>query len=198
MTARGSFGTLGRYRQEINNKVHKVAALVLVASYWLTACARTPESFDLVLRSGRVVDPQTGLDAVRDVGIRGDIIARISVEALRGSRTIDAHGMVIAPGFIDLHQHQHDPASYRLKAFDGVTTSLELETGVPDVTRFIDARRGKTVIHFGASASHEAARVAAWDMPLSPSPMGPDAAIPDPPAGPSCCSERSSHHRGLA
>ena len=165
--------------------MHKAAALSLVAACWLAACTRTPESFDLVLKSGRVVDPETGLDAVRDVGIRGDTIARISLEPLAGSRTIDARGLVVAPGFIDLHQHQHDPASYRLKAFDGLTTALELETGVPDVTRFIDARRGKTLIHFGATASHEAARVAAWDMPLLPSPMGPDAAIPDPPAGPS-------------
>jgi N-acyl-D-aspartate/D-glutamate deacylase len=66
-----------------------------------------------------------------------------------------------------------------------VTTSLELETGVPDVNRFIETRRAKTLIHFGATASHEAARLVAWDLPLPPSPMGPDAAIPDPPAGPS-------------
>ena len=106
--------------------MHRAAALSLVTTCWLTACARTPGSFDLVLKSGRVVDPETGLDAVRDVGIRGDTIARISLEPLAGRRTIDARGLVVAPGFIDLHQHQHDPASYRLKAFDGVTTALEL------------------------------------------------------------------------
>jgi N-acyl-D-aspartate/D-glutamate deacylase len=168
----------------MSKTMDKVAFWLLVFSCSLTACARTPESFDLVLRAGRVIDPETGLDAVRDVGIRGDTIARVSVEPLSGSRVIEAKGLVVAPGFIDLHQHQHDPASYRLKAFDGVTTSLELETGVPDVTRFIETRRAKTPIHFGATASHEAARVAAWDLPLPPSPMGPDASIPDPPPGP--------------
>ena len=88
------------------------------------------------------------------------------------------------PGFIDLHQHQQDAESYRLKALDGVTMALELETGVPDLARFIEGRRGKTPIHFGATASHEAARVAAWDLPLVPSTMGPDAGIPDPASGP--------------
>jgi N-acyl-D-aspartate/D-glutamate deacylase len=107
---------------------------------------------------------------------------------------LDAQGMIVAPGFIDLHQHQQDSETYRLKALDGVTTALELETGVPDVAAFIADRRGKTPIHFGASASHEAARVAAWDLPLEPSTFGPAAAIPDPAAGPAT-NEPSSPER---
>jgi N-acyl-D-aspartate/D-glutamate deacylase len=68
--------------------------------------------------------------------------------------------------------------------FDGVTTALELETGVPDIGRFLDVRRGKTLINYGATASHEAARVAAWDLPMPSSTTGPAATIPDPPEGP--------------
>ncbi len=150
----------------------------------LTAWGASAEQFDLVLKGGRVVDPETGLDAVRDVGLRGDRIASISAEPLDGARVIDVRGLVVAPGFIDLHQHQQDAEAYRLKALDGVTTALELESGVPDVARFLETRRGKAIIHFGATAGHEAARVVAWGEALAPSTSGPDAGIDDPPAGP--------------
>ncbi len=143
----------------------------------LLAAAAAPERYDVVLRGGRVMDPETGLDAVRDVGIRGDVIARISAEPLAGARVLDARGLVVAPGFIDLHQHQQDAAAYRLKALDGVTTALELEIGVPDVARFLQERAGRSLIHHGAAASHPAARVAVLGAPL---PAG--AVVP--PAGP--------------
>ena len=128
------------------------------------------------------MDPETGLDAIRDVGIRGDRIVRISTESLAGSRVLDVRGLVVAPGFIDLHQHTHDWDTYRLKALDGVTTALEMETGVPDVGRFIDVRRAKTLIHYGTTASHRAARTVAFGEALMPSREGPYAAA-DPPAG---------------
>ncbi len=153
------------------------AALIFVALCWLAACARAPESFDVVLKSGRVIDPETNLDSVRDIGIRGDTIARISTEPLAGSRTIDARGLVVAPGFIDLHQHGQSQDAYRLMALDGITTALELEVGVPDIGRFIEAHRGRSLIHFGASASHLASRVLAWDAPLPVSTFGPAGGI---------------------
>jgi N-acyl-D-aspartate/D-glutamate deacylase len=155
----------------------RTAAMILAASCWLGACASAPESFDVVLQSGRVIDPETNLDGVRDVGIRGGTIARISTEPLTGTRTIDARGLVVAPGFIDLHQHGQSRDAYRLMALDGITTALELEVGVPDVRRFIDARRGRSPIHFGASASYLAARLLAWDGPLPVSIFGPEAGI---------------------
>src|ERR1700739_1294950 len=84
------------------------------------------QQYDLVLEGGRVVDPETGLDAVRNVGIRGGKIARISAKSLSARRVINARGLVVSPGFIDLHQHAQDLASQRVKALDGVTTALEL------------------------------------------------------------------------
>jgi N-acyl-D-aspartate/D-glutamate deacylase len=146
--------------------------VVMLALCCLGACVPTSDSFDLVVRSGRVIDPETNLDAVRDIGIRGDTIVRISVEPLTAARTIEARGLVVAPGFIDLHQHAQTPNGYRLMALDGVTTALELELGVPDIARFIEVRRGRTPIHFGATASHLAARVHAWELPLPPNPLG--------------------------
>jgi N-acyl-D-aspartate/D-glutamate deacylase len=146
-------------------------------------CSR-PERYDLVIKGGRVIDPETKLDAVRTLGIRGQRIARISEGPLDGARTIDASGLVVAPGFIDLHQHGQDDRAYRLKAMDGVTSALEMETGVPDLPKFVAARHGKALINFGATVSQEAARVVAWGDQLAPSNMGPEASIDDPASGP--------------
>jgi N-acyl-D-aspartate/D-glutamate deacylase len=151
--------------------------LLAFAVCTLASCARAPESFDLVVKSGRVIDPETSLDAVRDVGIRGDTIARVSAEPLNGSRTIDASGLVVAPGFIDLHEHGQNEEAYRLMALDGVTAGLELEVGVPDVRRFIDTRTGRVPIHFGTTASYLAARLLAWDTPIPASIFGPEGGI---------------------
>ncbi len=142
------------------------------------------DGYDIVLQGGRVIDPETGLDSVRNVGISGGRIATISTAPLKGARVIDASGLVVAPGFIDLHQHQQDSSGYALKAMDGVTTALEMETGVPDYRAFLAARDGKTRINYGATASQEAARVLAWDDTLTRSVMGPAAAIDDPASGP--------------
>lgn len=124
-----------------------------------------PATFDLVIRGGRVVDPETGLDAVRDVGVAGGRIAAVSAEPLpatTGTSVIDARGLVVSPGFIDLHTHVNSAATYRLAAQEGVTTALELEIGAPDVAAFLEARRGRAAINFGTSASHPWARVRAF------------------------------------
>ena len=135
---------------------------------WILLCAPAlSQTYDVVIRGGRVLDPETGLDAVRDVGITGQKIVRISESPLTGTRMLDAHGLVVAPGFIDLHQHGQDPASQRLKAFDGVTTALELEIGAPDVAAFLHNKEGKSLINYGSSASHVAARAAAFQAPLT-------------------------------
>lgn len=159
------------------------ALLAALVALWCSACAATERDFDVVLAGGRVIDPETGLDAVRNVGIRGDSIVRIATEQLRGMRTIDVTGLVVAPGFIDLHQHSQDQAAYRTMALDGITTALDLENGVPDIRRFIEARRGRSPIHFGAAASHRAARMLAWNLPLPASLDGAEAGIPAPPPG---------------
>jgi len=104
------------------------------------------------------MDPETGVDAVRNVGIRDGKIVRISSEALSGKRVIHAGGLVVAPGFIDLHQHGQDLESQRVKALDGVTMALELEIGATDVAQFLKAKEGHSLIHYGTSASHAAAR----------------------------------------
>jgi N-acyl-D-aspartate/D-glutamate deacylase len=125
------------------------------------------QQYDLVLEGGRVMDPETGLDAVRNVGIRDGKIVRISSDALTGRRVIHAGGLVVASGFIDLHEHGQEMESQRVKALDGVTTALELEVGAPDVAQFLKAKEGRSLIHYGSSASHVAARALVFGTPLS-------------------------------
>jgi N-acyl-D-aspartate/D-glutamate deacylase len=119
--------------------------------------------YDVVLQGGRVMDPETGFDAVRNVGIRGDRIVDISAKALSGRDVVDVSGLVVAPGFIDLHAHGQTNAANEYQAHDGVTTALELELGVPFVEAWLDTRRGKALLNFGATASHAAARWMAMD-----------------------------------
>jgi N-acyl-D-aspartate/D-glutamate deacylase len=133
--------------------------------------------YDVVIHGGRVLDPETSLDAVRDVGIGGNQIAAISEKPLAGTRVIDASGLVVAPGFIDLHQHDQTAAGYRLKAMDGVTTALEMEIGPPDVRKFLEQRRNGALINYGTSASQPWARAFVFGQP------GVEGAIV-PPSGP--------------
>lgn len=160
--------------------------LVLLLSIFLSAsCFLVGQQYDVVIEGGRVMDPETGLDAVRNLGIREGKIVRISSDALSGRRVIHADGFVVAPGFIDLHQHGQEIASQRVKAFDGVTTALEMEIGVPDVAQFLKLKEGRSLIHYGTTASHVAARALAFGTPLNPSP-DPRTGIPEilPKSGP--------------
>jgi len=135
-----------------------IAILIALVHASIPRTAHSQDRYDVVIRGGRVLDPETSLDAVRDVGIRGHQIVAISERPLEGARVIQASGLVVAPGFIDLHDHDQTASGYRLKAMDGVTTALELEIGAPDVRRFLDRRRNQALINYGTSASQPWAR----------------------------------------
>ena len=128
--------------------------------FFLGAGALLAQTYDIVLHSGRVMDPASGLDAVRDVGIQGNRIAAISKSRLKGRTVTEAAGLVIAPGFIDLHSHGQDDENYRLKAMDGVTTALEMEVGVSPVRAWYAVRQGKALINYGATVGHIPIRMA--------------------------------------
>jgi len=131
-----------------------------LACLLLFAAAVWAQDFDLVIANGRVIDPASGLDAPRSVGVRAGKIAAVSATALRGRETLDARGLVVAPGFIDLHSHGQTPENYRFKARDGVTTALEMEVGVSPVAPWYRAREGKALINFGATSGELPARMA--------------------------------------
>ncbi len=118
------------------------------------------QTYDLVIAHGRVLDPATNLDAVRNVAIQAGKIAAVSAGPLQGRTMIDATGLTVTPGFIDLHSHGQTPENYRFKAMDGVTTALEMEVGVSPVPEWYRAREGKALVNFGATSGHLPARMA--------------------------------------
>lgn len=110
--------------------------------------------YDLVVSNGRVMDPESGLDGVRNVGIRDGRIVAVSEGQMDGRRTIDASGLVVSSGFIDMHSHGQDRENYEVQARDGVTSCLELEVGAADIDAWYGERQGNALVNFGASAGH--------------------------------------------
>lgn len=121
------------------------------------------QTYDIVLQGGQIMDPETGLDAVRNIGISGNRILEISPAPLQGKTVLDISGLVVAPGFIDLHVHGMTHAAHEYQAHDGVTTALELEGGVPFLREWIELKRGNTMVNYGASVPHGILRSLSMD-----------------------------------
>jgi N-acyl-D-glutamate deacylase len=121
-------------------------------------------NFDLVIENGRVMDPETGFDAVANVGIRGGKIAVVTTKKLDGEQTIDAKGHVVAPGFIDYHSHAQSPFGFKIYARDGVTTPMDLELGAFPVDDFYGFwEEAGALLNYGTNVGHAFARVAVLD-----------------------------------
>lgn len=129
-----------------------VAMALLVATATVAGAQAT--TYDLVVANGRVMDPESGLDAVRHVGITGGRIVAVSEAPLRGRRVIDATNHVVAPGFVDLHEHGQREESYRMMVRDGVTSAFELEVGTEDVAKWYAEREGGQLVNYGVSIGH--------------------------------------------
>lgn len=138
-----------------------LGTVLAIGALWSSRAAE----YDIVIKNGRVMDPETKLDAVCSVGIKDGVIRVITKENIEGKELIDAAGLVVAPGFIDGHQHCLDPYVYRLMVRDGRTTIMDLEIGAPgtEVNRFYEKCKGKTPINLGVAVSHEFARAEVLD-----------------------------------
>ena len=147
----------------------RILFLILAATLSLCATAETSEELDVAILNGRVIDPASGLDAIRNVGIRGDKVVVVTKDELTAAKEIDATGLVVSPGFIDLHAHGQSILSNRVQAFDGVTTALELELGSFPIDDFYRVREQEgRPINYGASVNWASARIAALlDVPPS-------------------------------
>jgi len=142
-------------------KKRTMTIITMTISATFLAISAFASTYDVVIKNGRVIDPETGLDAIRNIGISGDKIQIVSTEKMSGTKVIDATGLVVSPGFIDMHAHGQDILSGRVQAFDGVTTALDLEAGMLPVSDYYDtnAREGRP-INYGASVNWGNARIA--------------------------------------
>ncbi|MEZ5199672.1 MAG: hypothetical protein R2764_25810, partial [Bacteroidales bacterium] len=148
----------------------RIIFLLFIGLLALASCnqnqkVNSKQEFDVVILNGRVMDPETNFDGVRNVGIKDGKIALITEGEIKGKETIDAAGLVVAPGFIDGHQHCILPYIYPMMLRDGRTTIMDLEIGTPGpkIDEFYKSHEGKSPINFGVSVSHEFARAAVLD-----------------------------------
>ncbi|SIO14437.1 amidohydrolase family protein [Algoriphagus halophilus] len=123
------------------------------------------QEFDVVILDGRVMDPETNFDGIRNVGVKNGKIAIITEAEISGKETIDASGHVVAPGFIDGHQHCIEPYMYNLMLRDGRTTIMDLEVGAygPKLDEWYKRHEGNTPLNYGVAVAHELARAAVLD-----------------------------------
>lgn len=137
-------------------KLTKAKFCILITTIFMinvaTGQSNLPE-YDIVIMGGRVIDPETKLDAIRNVGIIKNRIAQISSEPLKGKQTINATGLVVSPGFIDLHIHGRTNKEQEYQLHDGLTTALELEWGIENLKAWYQSRKSKALINYGASVN---------------------------------------------
>lgn len=132
-------------------------------SFLLVLCHVSAQEFDVAILNGRVVDPETHFDAIRNVGIKDGQIAVITEKTIQGKETIDASNQVVSPGFIDIHAHGQNIGDYRMQAMQGVTTMLELESGVLPINQWYKAQSQKKLpLNYGAAAGWTYARIATF------------------------------------
>lgn len=148
---------MNRYAIMTKKTTLTIVALISSLSFHTAALAK---EYDLVINNGRVMDPETNYDEVSNVGIIGNKIETITKEALKGKDSIDATGLVVAPGFIDTHFHWTRPIGYKFALRDGVTTAMDLEAGTygPRINEWYEMHQGRSQVNYGTASGHEFAR----------------------------------------
>jgi hypothetical protein len=129
---------------------------------WSSANVRAQE-YDIVILGGRVMDPETGFDQVRNVGIKDGKIVTITDKPINGKESVDAKDHVVAPGFIDTHTHASDKFSIKMSMMDGVTTGLDCELGAINIAAWYERENGKWPMNYGQCVSQEFARMIVHD-----------------------------------
>ncbi|MGL6313300.1 amidohydrolase family protein [Vibrio sp. WXL103] len=141
----------------------KLVGSAVAMAVLMAGCTQAPETspltYDLVINQGRVIDPETNTDKIMNIGIKNGVIETLTNDSLSGERIIDADGMIVGPGFIDLHTHSGLPFGALLQIRDGATTALELEAGAYPASDYGNFLRSAPYLNFGASVSHALIRV---------------------------------------
>lgn len=169
----------------MNRRFALAAALAFSSALaWQTQTRTQSPAFDLVIRGGRVVDGTGSPWFVADVGIKGDTITAMDSRLdATGARTIDATGLVVAPGFIDVHSHSEEGregqdmignAAAENNVRQGVTTIFASPDGGGSIRvgEYLDkVRAARPAINVGSFIGHGSVRgavVGQADRPASP------------------------------
>jgi N-acyl-D-aspartate/D-glutamate deacylase len=134
---------------------------IVFATFLLCLFTATPSwsaDYDLVVLQGRVIDPETKLDQIKNIGISGGMIKQVTSDSISGKTSIDATGQVVAPGFIDIHSHTPTLLGQHMNLLDGVTTQLDLEAGAFPISAYGEHYQGGAQLHYGSSVGHFAIR----------------------------------------
>ena len=154
---------MNTYSTKIPSQSFKIylCLCLIISSFSNYVFSQEKTEFDVVISGGRVLDPETGLDQIKNIGILDGIIAEISSNFLLGKNNVDASGLIVSPGFIDLHVHGMTNVEQEYQIHDGVTTALELEGGIPYLSDWYDSRKSKSIINYGASVNWGFSRILA-------------------------------------
>ena len=140
-----------------------VPACTVFLAACLAASSVAATDYDVVILNGRVMDPETNFDGIRNVGVKDGSIAIITEEKMSGRETIDASGHVVALGFIEGHQHATDPFSRKVNLRDGLTTMMDFEAGARDIGKWYSEAEGKTQNNYGTVMCAAYARLMVLD-----------------------------------
>ena len=159
---------MNQIRRDLQQRRKQFTVFTLVAALTtslLTVSSAFAHDYDVVINNGRVMDPETNFDGVRNVGIKDGKIVVITESAIQGKETIDAKGHVVAPGFIEGHQHATDQFSRKVNLRDGLTTQMDFEAGAGDIAKWYANAEGKTQSNYGMVVLATLARVSVLDGP---------------------------------
>ncbi|HET9132486.1 MAG TPA: aminoacylase, partial [Terriglobia bacterium] len=132
-----------------------IALVVLVSPILVSQQTR----YDLVIENGRVINPDTRTDSLLTIGITKGTIAAMTSGHLDGVRTIDAKGLIVSPGFIDILSYNPNPTGVWNKIADGVTTNLAMHGGTSNPRMWYgNYERQREPLNFGASFFYTEAR----------------------------------------
>ena len=138
-----------------------IAVTVVLLKFFFFSC-QTPTG-DIAIINGRVMDPETEIDAVKNILIRNDKIVSITSNNVSADRIIDASGLVVAPGFVDILAHitaDHEPQKFKIK--DGITSVVHMHGGTVDIDGWYDSRKeAGMLVNYGLAVGHSSLRWAA-------------------------------------
>lgn len=128
--------------------------IILLNIVPIISLADNPITYDVVIKGGTIYNPSTNHELQDyNIGIIGSKVERITKESLKGEKEIDAKGMVISPGFVDLISYDPNHIGIELKVLDGVTSNLAMHGGTEDAESWYRAWGNNGVLtNFGASS----------------------------------------------